>query len=359
MKNNFTSIERPLYRDCIRCLPIFVVIIAAFTSVIGCGAIGSRPSDNFTGEYVWPAPPETPRIKWLRNWMNRYDFGKPNQVLTFLMGEDPIERLRRPQGVVADAAGNVYVADSEQHGVFVFDQEKNVLRFLGEGILGTPVGLAIDNKLGIIYVADSKLDKVVGFDKNTGKVVLNLGVPGEFKNPSGLVFDEERERLFVADTKNNVIRVFDKNGKELFTIGKKGEDDGEFSLPSFLALDRQGRLYVVDTFNFRVQIFDQNGRFLRKFGRLGDASGRFSRPAGIGVDSDEHIYVVDTAFSNFQIFDIEGKLLLWVGSNGMKPGEFGFPVGMYIDRTDKIYVADAFNRRVQVFQYLKESKENK
>ena len=74
------------------------------------------------------------------------------------------------------------------------------------------------------------------------------------------------------------------------------------------------------------------------------------------MDSEGHIYVVDAAFNNFQIFDEEGKLLLWVGNPGSRPGEFYLPSGMYIDREDRIYVTDTFNRRVQVFQYLKENK---
>jgi len=321
----------------------------------GCGTPGVQPYDT-SGEYLWPAPPAESRIKWLREWRNRYDFGKPSKLMTFLMGKEQIEYLRRPQAVVADSSGNVYAADSEWHAVFVFDKEKNSLRFIGEGTLGIPVGLAMDNKRGILYVSDSKAERVFGFDKNTGRLVLNLGAPGELKNPTGLVFDEERDRLYVSDTKNNIVRVYDKSGSPLFTIGRRGHDAGEFNYPTYIALDKSGILYVVDSFNFRVQVFDPDGKFLKKFGRLGDSSGQFSRPAGIGVDSEGHIYVVDTSFGVFQIFDIEGRLLLWVGQGGPKPGEFSLPTGMFIDKEDRIYVADTFNRRIQVFQYLREKK---
>ena len=333
---------------------IFATILTIVAFAISCAM--PRLPEKPTGEYFWPPPPNAPRIKWLTQWSNQFDFKKPNLLLTQLMGPEKIWMLIRPNGVVADSAGNVYVADSELGVIFVFDQEKQALRFLGKGTFGTPIGLAIDNKRGILFVSDSKLDKVFGLNKDSGKVVLQLGMPGEYKNPSGLAYDEERDRLYVSDTKNNMVRVFDKNGVQLFTIGKKGQNDGEFNIPSYLAVDRNGRLYVVDSFNFRIQIFDTDGKFLKKFGKVGDASGQFARPFGIGVDSEGHIYVVDSAFNNFQIFNEDGKLLLWVGQVGNKPGEFYLPTGMYIDKQDRIYISDTFNYRVQVFQYLKETK---
>lgn len=326
----------------------FVLTLAIFT---GC-AVKSPVSPKPVGEYTWPSPPETPRIKWLTQWSSSDDF-KQASLLDVLIGEAKIWILFRPNGVVSDSSGNVYVADSQNHSIFVFDQGKNTLRFLGEDTLAAPIGLAIDNKRGIVFVTDSKLNKVLGLDKNSGKVVMEMGFVGEFKNPSGIVYDETRERVYVSDTKNHMIRVYDKNGKALFSFGKKGIEDGEFNHPSYLALDKNGKLYVVDKFNARVQIFDPDGKFIKKFGKLGDTSGSFSRPAGIGVDSEDHVYVVDSAFSNFQIFDNDGKLLLWIGKTGTKPGEFYLPTGMYIDKEDKIYVSDTFNRRVQVFQYLK------
>ena len=330
-------------------------LFAVLIFVSACAARLPVP-EKPTGEYIWPAPPETPRIKWLTQWSNSQDFQMIKPV-DLLIREGVLHVLFRPNGVVADNAGNVYVADSQLHEIFVFDVEKNILRFLGEDVVDTPIGLAIDNRRGIVFVSDARLGTVSGIDKNTGKVVMAFKLTDdEVNKPSGLVYDEERERLYVSDTKNHSVRVFDKNGKLIFTIGKRGDGDGEFHTQSYLALDRNGRLYVVDLFNFRVQIFDPDGKFVKTFGRLGDGPGTFTRPAGIGVDSEGHIYVVDTAFNNFQIFNDEGRLLLWIGKAGKGAGEFQYPTGLYVDKEDRIYVTDTFNRRVQVFQYLKEKK---
>lgn len=330
-----------------------IIIFFLLLILTGCASTSSLPQKP-TGNYVWPLPPATPRIKWITQWSDRNDFGRPSEVLEFLVGKERVERLRRPNGVVTDNAGNVYVADAEIRVIFVFDIEKKALRFLGMGAVAGPIGLAMDNKRGIIYVSDTRLDKVFAFNKDTGDIILTIGGPSEFKNPSGMVYDEERDRLYIADTQNHVVKVFNKDGQPLFTIGKRGSESGEFNFPSYVALDRAGRLFVVDSFNFRVQIFDTEGKFLKKFGKLGDSSGYFSRPQGVGVDSDGNIYVVDAAFNNFQIFNEEGKLLLWVGNTGTKPGEFYLPTGMYVDKNDKIYVSDTYNHREQVFQYLKQ-----
>ena len=145
--------------------------------------------------------------------------------------------LFRPNGVIADNAGNVYVADSQLHKIFVFDVEKRILRFLGEGVLETPIGLAIDNRRGIVFVSDPNLGTVSGLDKNTGKVVMTFKITkDEVNKPTGMVYDEERERLYVSDTKNHTIRVYDKKGDPLFTIGKRGDGDRGVPYPELFGI---------------------------------------------------------------------------------------------------------------------------
>jgi sugar lactone lactonase YvrE len=345
--------KKRIFQLIIRTTEILSVFVL-FTSLCSCAPSQSVKESSAGGTYAWPPPPASPRIKWLAQWSDKNDFGK-NAVLTFLLGNERAEKLRRPEGIVADSAGNIYVADAELHVVFVFDMQQKKLRFLGFGTLQAPIGLTIDNKRGIVFVSDAQVRKVFGIDKNSGNLVMTVGLADEFASPSGMAYDEERGKLYVSDTRNHVIKVFDKDGKLLTTMGKRGGGDGEFNFPGFLAVDKNGWLYVVDSFNFRIQIFDADGKFITKFGKLGDSSGFFSRPNGIGVDSDGHIYVVDASFNNFQIFNQEGRLLLWVGNAGRRPGQFYLPSGLYIDKNDRIYVSDTFNRRVQVFQYLKEN----
>jgi DNA-binding beta-propeller fold protein YncE len=88
---------------------------------------------------------------------------------------------------------------------------------------------------------------------------------------------------------------------------------------------------------------------------MGNTPGTFSRPKGVASDSDGNIYVIDALFDNIQVFDRQGRLLMDFGEHGNGIGAFWLPTAIYIDPNDSIYVSDSGNRRIQVFQYLKEN----
>ena len=64
-----------------------------------------------------------------------------------------------PHGVAVDAKGRVYVTDTANHRILVFDGKGKLLRPLGKegmkaGEFKNPYGVAVDSK-GLIYVSDS------------------------------------------------------------------------------------------------------------------------------------------------------------------------------------------------------------
>ena len=136
----------------------------------------------------------------------------------------------------------------------------------------------------------------------------------------------------------------------LKTIGKNGDAEGEFNLPTELRLDGPN-LTVVDAMNFRMQTFDRSGAFQSSIGKIGDGPGAIFRPKGIGIDSEGDLYVVDGLWGMVQVFNRQGQLLYYFGSSGTHAGEFQLPAGLYIDHNDQIFVVDSFNRRVQVFHF--------
>jgi DNA-binding beta-propeller fold protein YncE len=158
------------------------------------------------------------------------------------------------------------------------------------------------------------------------------------------------KRIYITDTLRDKVFVLDMDGTVLGSIGKKGNGEVEFNLPTEVLI-RDQNLLVVDAMNFRVQFLDRSGAFETSVGNVGDETGTMFRPKGIGIDSEGHLYVVDGLWGVVQVFDRQGRLLYYFGERGTGLGEFQLPAGLFIDRDDRIFVVDSFNRRIQVFRY--------
>jgi DNA-binding beta-propeller fold protein YncE len=124
-----------------------------------------------------------------------------------------------PNGVSVDANGYLYVTDSNNGRLFVFDQDGNRVavtkRGAAEGDLGLPRGMSIDGS-GRVYVADISLQAIqvyraIAADNDQPKYVGRFGVEGSadgaFLFPNATAVDG-RARVYVADWRNNRIQVW-------------------------------------------------------------------------------------------------------------------------------------------------------
>ncbi|MDP2209554.1 MAG: 6-bladed beta-propeller [Bacteroidota bacterium] len=327
------------------------LIILLASLIIGCGVSKDTQKEN---EIVWPAPPDEPRVKYIKTLQSEDEFlsgfGKAAQIIT---GKTSDLRLMRPFDVTTDGKGKVFVSDMEQ-GLILFDEVNKKVVPLGAKStlpLGRIVGIAFGNEK--LFVGSTELRGIVALTLD-GSVIRTYGSKGQFPNPVDVTYDKYLNRIIVVDNKIHQVVVFSEDGDSLFTIGERGEEDGQFNFPQSAAVDKESNIYVVDAFNFRVQVFDKDGKYLRKFGQQGNVFGMFERPKGIALDSYGNIYVVDAMHNNFQIFNKDFDLLMFVGRYSDRDN-LGFlnPVGITIDENNRIYVADQVNERVQIFQLLK------
>lgn len=177
---------------------------------------------------------------------------------------------------------------------------------------------------------------------------------GEFSSPTGITLDKDGN-IYVADTDNHSIQKFDKAGKFLARWGgDPSSQEGQFYYPRGLAVGPDDMLYVADSGNNRVQKFDLEGNAQKAWGKFGFAwrgaeMGKFDVPWGITTDQDGNIYVSDTSNARIQKFQPDGQSLLKWGRDGSFDGAFFFPRGVAVDFVGNIYVADESNNRVQKF----------
>lgn len=342
---------------------------AALAAVLlpGCAAVEPKvlriASDLRPGsEVLWPAPPETPRYLFAGQLIGEGNYvgnePRPSRGVGDLLrwiaglaaGEAAPFGLLRPQSGTLDARGRILVTDASLQAVVVFDPQKGVATWERAARLArfaSPSGIAAAPD-GRVWVADADLGFVAELDAE-GRPVGAIG-RGLLRRPTGVAYDPATGTLYVADTQAHVVRAFDRDGRERFTIGGRGEADGEFNYPTHLAFAK-GELYVSDTMNSRVQVFAQ-GRHRLTLGARGLYVGNLVRPKGVSVDSQGNIYVVESYFDHLLVYDREGRFLLPIGGLGRDVGQFYLPAGAWTDERDRVFVADMFNGRVIVLQFL-------
>jgi sugar lactone lactonase YvrE len=196
--------------------------------------------------------------------------------------------LNRPQGLLLDAAGNLYIADSIDNEVRVVSASTGIISrvagkgttgFSGEGGLATnasvddPVSLAFDNA-GNLYIGSLTLGRVCKVTATTGVLttVAGNGNPGGNSGdgglattaeiyPLGLALDSARN-LYISNGLGAIREVAASTGLITKAVGNGypgySGDGGSASIaqiqqPEGIVFDSAGNLYIADTGNYRVR----------------------------------------------------------------------------------------------------------
>ena len=187
-----------------------------------------------------------------------------------------------PRAVAVDDKGQIYVADSGNNRIQVFNPDGTFLRQWGSTC-------KLDTREGCVG-----------------------GGEGQFNEPWGIAVGQDGS-VYVSDTWNHRVQKFTNDGQFVKAWGVFGSTGGElgqenlFYGPRSLAIGRDGNLYAMDTGNKRVQVFSPNGDFISQFGGGGVVDGRLDEPVGLGQDADGNWYVTDTWNKRIQKFDEAGQ----------------------------------------------------
>ena len=240
-------------------------------------------------------------------------------------------QLNFPRAVALDAAGNLHVAERENHRVSIFTPQNGFVRAFGFDV--DPGGGA-------------------GFEicTTTCKAGVVGGGAGQLSSPRGIAVDSAG-MIQVGDSNNQRISTFTAQGAfvrafgfdvdpgggtgfEVCTvsckIGVPGDAAGQLSFPNGVAVDAAGNVHVADLNNHRVATFSAQGAFVRAFGfdvdpgggtgfevcttsckagAPGNAAGQLTQPAGVATDCRGAIYVSEPPNQRVQRFGEPGTPL--------------------------------------------------
>ena len=322
-------------------------------------------------------------------------------------------RLRNPSGVAADGTGNLFIADTDNHQIRKVDAAGTITTIAGSGETGffggafggdggpaiqaaldRPSGVAADGA-GNLFIADMDNHRIRKVDP-AGVISTVAGTRGfgsggdggpavdaRLRNPSGVAVDGAGN-LFIADMDNHRIRKVDSAGV-ISTVAGTGEFFGGFGgdggpaiqadldRPSGVAVDGAGNLFIADMGNHRIRKVDAAGTITTVagagefgFGRGGFGGdggpaidARLNRPYGVAVDGAGNLFIADMGNHRIRKVDAAGVISTVAGT-----GVFGFggdggpadlaqlrgPSGVAVDGAGNlyIYIADSSNHRIQV-----------
>ncbi|MDB6018013.1 MAG: repeat containing protein, partial [Pedosphaera sp.] len=313
-----------------------------------------------------------------------------------------------PEGIAADAAGNLFVADSSNHAIRKItpvgtdwvvttiagasgnsghaDGTNNAATF------NSPYGITVD-KNGILFVADSYNDTIrkitpVGTNWVTatvaGKVGVADGIDGTgtnatFNFPTSLAADTNGN-IFVADTQNYLIRQLTPSGTNYVVttpagrLRVNGSTDGTnnnalFYTPHGVTVDKAGNLIVADSQNSEIRkitLFGTNWvtSTLAGFAKnIGDNDGansaaRFNTPMGVVADTNGNLYVSDQnsyvirklapVGTNWVVTTIAGQPNVSGFQDGTNTAAtFYYPGFLTLDSSGNLFVAETGNSTIR------------
>lgn len=173
-----------------------------------------------------------------------------------------------PAGIAIDRENRLlYVVDTQLDQVLVYDADTyKLLRRIGTtgkkhtltdpGDFSLPTHCAVDSD-GNLYVTDTLNNRVEIFDAD-GNFIREFGKagdgPGYFGRPKGIAIDPDGH-VWVADALLQRVQVFDKRGRLLMWLGQPGELPGMFSALDDIAIDSNDRVVTTEEFPARAQIF--------------------------------------------------------------------------------------------------------
>ncbi len=154
-----------------------------------------------------------------------------------------------PLDVCVDQQDNIYVADSKNNRVQIFDKKLHHRKIFGEDRLSNPSGIAL--RKDKIYVLNNGLNRVEIYAVKNGNYIWHSGFNYDAGQGRDILACDDK--IYVAV--GNVIRLFDSAGNE-----KKEFEAASIHgfLPHGLALDKSGHVLISDFKNSRLVIVDSD-----------------------------------------------------------------------------------------------------
>ena len=308
-------------------------------------------------------------------------------------------QLNGPTGLVVDAAGRIFIADTGNDAIRMVSAG-NITTVAGVGgsagydgdggpavraLLNVPTGVALD-AAGNLYISASASNVIREVRVADGSIVTVAGngrqgfagdggpaTGAELWAPWGVATDPVGD-VIIGDYYNYRVRKIGTNGN-ISTLAGNGLNDyhgdggpataSQLVQPQAVAVDSSGNLYIADTFGNTVRKVTPDGTTTTFAGTgvpgySGDGglatAAQLNRPRGIVVDSTGNVYISDTDNHVIREVTTNGNINAFAGTgvagysgDGAAPylAKLNAPCGLAMDSSGNLYIADLANNVIR------------
>jgi sugar lactone lactonase YvrE len=284
--------------------------------------------------------------------------------------------FERPNGIVKDSDGNLFVAEESGNVIRKITPSGVVTTFAGNGtngfldatgtaaIFANLGSLAIDNQNNI-YVGDFGNDRI---RKITPSGVVTTLVT--ITNPYGICIDPSGTNLYVVGNSRRVFKVEIATGQIILVAGSgtTGNNDGiganaSFNLPFGVVVDPTNTyLYVSDFLNNNIRRVTLANAQVSQFAGSGTvnfadgigSAASFNAPIGMQCDSSGNIYLSDHFNNRIRKITPNAVVTTIAGSGNFGgadgpalSAEFATPLGVFLDNNGDLFVTEYDGNKVR------------
>ncbi len=264
-------------------------------------------------------------------------------------------QLNQPSAMTFDVAGNLYIADAANNRVRKIAPAGAISTVAGTGVAGysgdggpgtqaelnSPEGLTADAD-GNVYISDSGNNRIRKLLPNGTIITIAGNGNASFYGDGGpadqasihdphAIFSAGGGHIYIADTGNQRIRELLPDGA-IITVAGNGSpgpagDGGpalsaQLNSPTGVALDNAGDLYIADQGNNRVRIVTPDGNIATVAGSaaygLGDGgaatAAQLDAPEAVALDAAGNVYITD--FGHDRVREISGGAITTIAGTG-------------------------------------------